>query len=111
MRTIRHTLALSLVVTTAARLLDSLPEDTYAFPKYRVSFLNRLPLLRQTAERWLQDGLRGGESEFLGKSWDEATPSSPKGIGNGEAGDVCTLKHCFFVTRINECTVQRCDCL
>lgn len=64
---------------TNARLLQSLPEDTYAFPKYRVTYLNGLPLLKDTAERWLRDGLRGGESEFLDQPWkdafSEASPS------------------------------------
>jgi protein OS-9 len=72
----------------AARLLHSLPEDTYAFPKYRVSFLNGLPVLRETAERWLQDGLRGGELEFLNQPWSDVNvraPSSLKGIGSGDS--------------------------
>ncbi|KAF8574490.1 hypothetical protein K439DRAFT_1372269 [Ramaria rubella] len=48
-----------------ASLHASIPEDLYAFPKYRVSFLNGLPVANETAERWLRDGLRGGEAEFL----------------------------------------------
>lgn len=93
----RHTLVLCLAFRgAAARLLHSLPEDTYAFPKYRVSFLNRLPVLRETAERWLQEGLRGGESEFLDKVWTEDTPS-PKGIGNGEPGEVCACTRRILV--------------
>jgi protein OS-9 len=52
----------------SARLLD-LPADTYAYPKYRVSFLNSLPLRNETAQRWLQDGLPGGEPEFLDRPW------------------------------------------
>ena len=85
----RHALVLCLAFRgAAARLLHSLPEDTYAFPKYRVSFLNRLPVLRETAERWLQEGLRGGESEFLDEVWTEDIPP-PKGIGNGELSEVC----------------------
>lgn len=71
----------------AARILQSLPDDTYAFPKYRVTFLNGLPVLRETAERWLQDGLRGGEPEFLNEPWtggNTRAPSLPKGIGSGD---------------------------
>jgi len=70
----------------SARLLHSLPEDTYAFPKYRVSFLNGLPLLNKTAQRWLTEGLRGGEQEFLDQPWKDAdweTLSHLKEIGSG----------------------------
>lgn len=52
-----------------SKLLHSLPEDTHAFPKYTVSFLNNLPVLNETAERWLRDGLRGGALEFLERPW------------------------------------------
>ncbi|KAF4608390.1 Protein OS-9 [Pleurotus pulmonarius] len=72
----------------AARLLHSLPEDPAAFPKYRVAFLNALPVLNQTAEKWLRDGLRGGELEFLDSQWSEGdvseTYTSPKEIGSGD---------------------------
>ena len=55
-----------------ARFHNSLvPEDPYAFPKYRVTFLNGLPVLNETAQRWLQHGLRGGELEFLDQPWGE----------------------------------------
>ena len=47
----------------------SLAEDPFAFPKYRVSFLNGLPVLNETAERWIAHGLKGGEREFLDQSW------------------------------------------
>lgn len=87
---------LALVCTlqlAAARLLHSLPEDTFAFPKYRVTFFNGLPVLNETAQRWLRDGLPGGEMEFLTEeSWH--TSSSPKEIGtigNQVPFDVCTL--------------------
>lgn len=72
----------------SARLSHSLPEDTYAFPKYRVTFLNGLPIQRDKAERWLHDGLRGGESEFLERPWNAGpfeTPSSLRGIGSGDS--------------------------
>ncbi|KAI0636850.1 glucosidase II beta subunit-like protein-domain-containing protein [Trametes polyzona] len=80
-------LALALASLVDARIHHSrVPEDPYAFPKYRVSFLHGLPVLNQTAERWLSDGLRGGEPEFLDQPWEEShwTASSPKSI---EASD------------------------
>jgi len=67
----------ALVLVAQARFLHSLPDDPYAFPKYRVSFLNGLPVLNRTAQRWLEDGLRGGEQEFLEQHWKEE-------IGNGD---------------------------
>lgn len=88
----------------AGRLLHSLPEDTYAFPKYRVTFLNALPVLNETAERWLKEGLRGGELEFMEQPWSEdtwETPStSPKEIDSGDATDdyspVCIIPLSLF---------------
>lgn len=73
----------------AARLLHSLPEDTYAFPKYRVAFLNGLPVENQTASRWLKEGLRGGELEFMDQPWKEDTWStldSPDGVAAPQVG-------------------------
>lgn len=73
-----------------SRLHNALvPEDPYAFPKYRVAFLNGLPVQNDTAQQWLKDGLRGGELEFLDQPWEEnASWGSPavKSIdgGNGE---------------------------
>ena len=78
------------LLTASARLLHSLPEDTYAFPKFRVSFLNSLPVLNATAERWLKEGLPGGELEFLDKPWrdtDRRSSSQPNEIGPGELHD------------------------
>ena len=46
-----------------------IPEDPHAFPKYDVAFLNGLPVLNETAERWLRDGLEGGHLEFLEEPW------------------------------------------
>ena len=46
-----------------------IPEDPHAFPKYDVTFLNGLPVLNETAERWLHDGLQGGLLEFLEEPW------------------------------------------
>jgi hypothetical protein len=77
----------ALLAAADARLLHSLPEDTYAFPKFRVSFLNGLPVLNETAERWLAEGLRGGELEFLDQPWKDGSwqfPSHRKEIGAGE---------------------------
>lgn len=73
---------------SSARLLHSLPEDTYAFPKFRVAFLNGLPLLNETAEKWLKEGLRGGELEFLDQPYmDDASSTSGlwKEIGSGDS--------------------------
>ncbi|KAI0006085.1 hypothetical protein BJV74DRAFT_792485 [Russula compacta] len=67
-----------------ARILHSLPDDPYAFPKYRVTFLNGLPLLNETAERWLREGLRGGEAEFLDHPTPWQEPSPFKHIDAGE---------------------------
>lgn len=65
-------LPLCLWTLVSARLHHSLvPEDPHAFPKYRVAFLNGLPLLNETAHRWIQSGLRGGELEFLDQPWEE----------------------------------------
>ncbi|KAL0947009.1 hypothetical protein HGRIS_013153 [Hohenbuehelia grisea] len=85
-----HALAVALVLASlsSARLLHSLPEDPYAFPKYRVTYLNGLPLLNKTADRWLKEGLKGGELEFLDQPWKEETwqtPESPKEIGSGDS--------------------------
>ncbi|KAA1474921.1 hypothetical protein DENSPDRAFT_841598 [Dentipellis sp. KUC8613] len=70
---------------SSARILHSLPEDPFAFPKYRVTFLNGLPVSNETAEKWLRDGLQGGEREFLEQPWNDSEPR--KEIGSGEEGD------------------------
>jgi hypothetical protein len=72
-------LAASPVPGVLARGFSQQPEDIYAWPKYKVSFLNGLPVLNHTAQRWLQDGLRGGEKEFLGLEW---TPDSQSASSN-----------------------------
>jgi len=87
MHTLLTLVAAAFYTTAAARFLHSIPEDTYAFPKFRVSFLNSLPLLNETAERWLNQGLHGGELEFLDQPWkDENWPSysSRKEIDSGQ---------------------------
>ncbi|KAI0094013.1 hypothetical protein BDY19DRAFT_291995 [Irpex rosettiformis] len=83
-------LPLSLWSLVAARLHHLVPEDPYAFPKYRVAFLNGLPLLNDTAQRWLQSGLEGGELEFLDQPWrEDAQWRIPpiKGIEGGSQQD------------------------
>ncbi|KAL4068011.1 hypothetical protein J3A83DRAFT_4097720 [Scleroderma citrinum] len=72
-------LALSSACLARARLLYSGPEDLYAFPKSRVTFLNNLPVSNETAQHWLTHGLKGGEREFMGDSWEEGPwhPQSP----------------------------------
>lgn len=87
-------LALQFRAATSARLLHSLPEDSHAFPKYRVTFLNNLPLLNETADKWLRHGLRGGELEFLDKPWSEdahQAPSSFRQIGTGDAQQILSV--------------------
>jgi protein OS-9 len=73
--------ALPLLVSS---MLHSVPEDPAAFPKYRVLFLNGLPVLNDTAERWLANGLRGGEHEFLEQPWDAKTSTGAREIGQGD---------------------------
>ena len=66
-----------------------LPEDIFAFPKYRVTYLNALPLFKDTADRWLRHGLRGGEPEFLDQPWqDPFTESSPSPKGIESSNDL-----------------------
>ncbi|KAI0281457.1 hypothetical protein BGY98DRAFT_913452 [Russula aff. rugulosa BPL654] len=73
-----------------ASLLNSLADDIYAFPKYGVTFLNGLPLLNETAERWLREGLRGGEAEFLDHptQWREPSPFKHIDAGEGTAAAI-----------------------
>ncbi|KAI0362243.1 hypothetical protein OH77DRAFT_1416463 [Trametes cingulata] len=99
---------LLLAVLVAARLHHSrVPEDPYAFPKYRVTFLHGLPVLNDTAERWLREGLRGGEPEFLDQPWQEsqwtasplksieATDDSPSDAAQTQHSNY-TLQHMKF---------------
>jgi protein OS-9 len=61
--------------TASARIHASLiPEDPHAFPKYDVTFLNAFPVLNETADRWLRDGLKGGLLEFLEEPWVSTEP-------------------------------------
>ncbi|KAL5529227.1 hypothetical protein ACEPAG_5211 [Sanghuangporus baumii] len=87
-----HHLPLPLLALCAFPVLSagphwSLAEDFYAFPKYRVTFLNGLPILNETAERWLQVGLRGGEQEFLDQPWDDKSHKSTTFLQSIEDGD------------------------
>ncbi|KAF9456781.1 hypothetical protein BDZ94DRAFT_1203843 [Collybia nuda] len=68
---------------TARRLLHSLPEDTYAFPKFHVVFLNGQPVPKHTAHNWLTHGLVGGEQQFLHHTTTNGHPVSPKEIESG----------------------------
>jgi hypothetical protein len=102
-------LPLSLALAHARRF--HLPEDTYAFPKYRVAFLDNLPLRNDTAQTWIRDGLRGGEREFLdqhSKQDDWNIPPSSKEIGSGDnnepSSSVCTIDHA--VTRYSPFAVS-----
>ncbi|KAF8522194.1 hypothetical protein BU17DRAFT_87289 [Hysterangium stoloniferum] len=79
LRRLLHALLLLPPLLHAANIHQSIPEDLYAFPKYRVSFLNGLPVSNETAQKWLKNGLQGGELEFLGQ-W-HANP--PKEIESG----------------------------
>ena len=72
-------------------LFHSLADDLYAFPKYRVTFLNGLPLLNETAERWLREGLRGGEAEFLDNPTPWREPPPFKHIDSGQGTTVGPL--------------------
>lgn len=52
-----------------------------------MTFLNGLPVLNDTAERWLRQGLRGGDAEFLDQPWQEdpsQTTPLRKEIGSGD---------------------------
>ncbi|KAK0210661.1 hypothetical protein DFS33DRAFT_1252254 [Desarmillaria ectypa] len=75
------------------RLLHSLPEDTYAFPKYKVSFLNNLPILNQTAERWLEHGLDGGEAQFLDQPYSVQSQSIESGDAEVSEFNSYSLEH------------------
>lgn len=86
--------ALALVLAasycTSARL-HSLPEDPHAFPKFKVNFLNNLPVLNETAQKWLDQGIPGGELEFLNLPWENPTeqvPFSFKEIDDGVSDDL-----------------------
>ncbi|KAJ3866453.1 hypothetical protein EV359DRAFT_36645 [Lentinula novae-zelandiae] len=69
--------ALNLIVAR----LHSLPEDPHAFPKFKVTFLNNLPVLNETAQKWLSQGIPGGELEFLNQPWEHATEEVPLSLG------------------------------
>jgi protein OS-9 len=63
---------------------STIPEDVYAFPKYKIHFLNGRPLLNLTAQRWLHDGLTS-EDEFLGVTKSPPSSSlSPKEIASSQ---------------------------
>ncbi|KAJ3984450.1 hypothetical protein F5890DRAFT_1516691 [Lentinula detonsa] len=82
-------LASSALVLVAARL-HSLPEDPHAFPKFKVMFLNNLPILNETAQKWLHQGIPGGELEFLNQPWEHLTEQVPLSLGLQEIDDGVT---------------------
>lgn len=75
---------------TAARLLHSLPDDTYAFPKFKTVFYNDLPLLNNTAQQWLRDGLKGGVDEFLDLPW-QAPQQASIDASQSDQVSICDL--------------------
>ena len=94
------TLPLLLLPLVVARILQ-FPVDTYAFPKYTVTFLNALPLPNDIAHRWLRDGLRGGEREFLDQPW-RIDDQVAMGIGSGDFHDhvSCPVVSPFLSSRL-----------
>ncbi|KAF8320093.1 hypothetical protein DL93DRAFT_2164265 [Clavulina sp. PMI_390] len=93
MRAAAFRLVLSLVTLANAHDLyfPSIPEDPFAFPKYRLSFLNGFSLDNSTAKRWLAEGLPGGEAEFLGK--DPTTASSASATSHQSIDPVVAHDH------------------
>ncbi|KZT44058.1 hypothetical protein SISSUDRAFT_968615, partial [Sistotremastrum suecicum HHB10207 ss-3] len=73
-------------------IAQSIPEDLHAFPKYSVSYLNALPVLNTTAQRWLKDGLHGGEQEFLSPWYDDDTAPPDSGPSDEEAAVLDTRR-------------------
>jgi len=56
------------------------PEDTFAFPKYRLNFVNNRPISPQDAQVFISNGFATDEHEFFGRP-----PISPGAIeGSGE---------------------------
>ncbi|KAF7363363.1 PRKCSH domain-containing protein [Mycena sanguinolenta] len=75
-------LALLLLLPAAAARILHLPDDPDSFPKYKVDFLNHLPLPDAVAQQWLAHGLRGGIREFMDQPWDGSW--HPPALGDGE---------------------------
>ncbi|GAW08394.1 misfolded glycoproteins degradation protein [Lentinula edodes] len=65
---------ISSALNLAAARLHSLPEDPHAFPKFKVTFLNNLPVLNETAQKWLSQGIPG---EIDDGGFGESGSSSP----------------------------------
>ncbi|KIO19948.1 hypothetical protein M407DRAFT_11145 [Tulasnella calospora MUT 4182] len=59
-------LILALLFEGASARAPHSPEDPYAFPKYRINFLNNHPVASAQANLWLEQGLKEGVQEFLG---------------------------------------------
>ncbi|THH02129.1 hypothetical protein EW145_g6793 [Phellinidium pouzarii] len=98
------------VSTASARAHWSLTEDLYAFPKYRVTFLNGLPVLNDTAERWLSAGLKGGEPEFLDQPWQDSgrhRSEQLQGIESGDGKGSESLEATTETPQTSKCRLQR----
>ncbi|KIK59777.1 hypothetical protein GYMLUDRAFT_44231 [Collybiopsis luxurians FD-317 M1] len=80
----RHLILVFAAFKLTAAKIHSLPEDLHAFPKSKVTFLNSLPILNETAQKWLNQGIPGGESEFLNQPHTTDQPQlSRKEIDDG----------------------------
>lgn len=76
-----------LALETRALRSSTLPEDVHAFPKYKIQFLNGRPVLNDTAQRWLQNGIND-ESEFLGLQKPPTPSQTPRKTIEGGFDDV-----------------------
>lgn len=66
---------------------SSIPEDLFAFPKFRVVFLNKQLIANETAQKWLSEGLPGGEDQFMDRDWQNiqrSARSEPRTIDGNE---------------------------
>lgn len=68
------------------------PEDTYAFPKYHINFLNHHPITAGRAEELLSEGLRNGVKDFMGDyhsvhEGDGPTIDGPDDVRGNPAGE------------------------
>ena len=75
--------------------LASIPPDPFAHPKYKLSFLNDLPIESSVAQRWIASGLphddSGGVGVFFGertKTVDSAELSEAERVGIDEEREV-----------------------
>ncbi|PVG02797.1 hypothetical protein CPB86DRAFT_725142, partial [Serendipita vermifera] len=81
-------LLLAFSQSSRAARSSSIPEDIYAYPKFKIQFLNSRPLLNFTAQQWLQHGLND-ENEFLGLPKSSSSPTNLyKKIASGPADEL-----------------------